>query len=114
MGLLRIGDLLLLGFLFRGDHGFIVVEVSAVDAQPVGHLDDRVHMRQQGSVVGDDECRSAPLCEQGRQQCASVLVEIVARFVEDQPGIADQCCSGQSDASGLPAGEAAQAPVEVA
>lgn len=71
-------------------------------------------MRQQRAVVGDDQGRSASVGEQRRQQRPSVLVEVVARFVEDQPGVTDQCRSGQSDACGLSAGEAAQTPVEIA
>src|SRR5699024_3000015 len=83
------------------------------DPQAVGHLDDRVDMGQQGTVVGDDQCGSAARAQQGGQQCASVLDEVVARLIEDEPVVADQSGSGQTDPGRLAAGEGVQPPVEV-
>src|SRR5699024_6909652 len=60
-----------------------------------------------------DQSGSAARAKQGGQQCVSVLVEVVARFVEDEPGLARQGRSGESDPGGLSSGEAAQPSVEV-
>src|SRR5699024_8779094 len=57
---------------------------------------------------------SAASGQQRDEHSATVLVEVIARFVENEPGFTGQSGASEPDPGGLARGEAAQSPVEVA